>query len=269
LVKSLKKLEYDVVELDCLPGNRVGYFQCDLVRDDLTFLRNLGIDVIVHLAGDKSDPPPTEEAIIDAMESNVQGTIRLLGSIGAAVRRIVYASSISVYGDSEVPYREDQPLMPRTLYGASKAAAEAYLSSYRRSTAVSILRIAQVFGSGTPPHVAPMKMIEDAKSGRVVLTCTKMTKRDYVHVEDVVEPIVSTIKREAYGIFNIGSGKPTSLVKLAEYIRGITGSVIEVVSSTTPEHEVWMSVDKARASLGYAPSWTIEKWVRSELRKQG
>ena len=92
--------------------------------------------------------------------------------------------------------------------------------------------------------------------------------RDYVHVDDVVQAIVSAIRLKAYGIFNIGSKRPTSLVKLATYISEITGCVIEAASSVFPEYEIWMSVEKARASLGYAPSWTIENWVRLELQKR-
>jgi UDP-glucose 4-epimerase len=253
--------------VDCIPRNSDAYFQCDLVNDDLTFLRNLGVDIVIHLAGDKLDPPPTEKAIVDSLKTNVQGTIRLLRSIGEVANHIIFASSVSVYGDSEIPYREDQPLLPRTLYGASKASAEAYLASCRTSSAICILRIAQVFGPGTPGHVAPVKMIKAAESGKVILTCTERTVRDYVHVEDVVHAIISAIQRKADGIFNIGSNNPTNLVGLAEYITRITGAAMEVTPSAVPEYEIWMSVDKARMSLDYEPSWTIEQWVGSELQK--
>jgi UDP-glucose 4-epimerase len=267
LSSSLKKLEFDVFGVDCIPRNGDAYFQCDLVNDDLTFLRNLDVDIVIHLAGDKLDPSPTEKAIVDSLKTNVQGTIRLLGSIGKVANHIIFASSISVYGDSEIPYREDQPLLPRTFYGASKASAEAYLASYRTSSAICILRIAQVFGPGTPGHIAPVKMVKAAESGKVILTCTERTVRDYVHVEDVVRAIISAIQRKVDGIFNIGSNNPTSLVALAEYITRITGAAMEVAPCVAPEHEIWMSVDKARMSLGYEPSWKIEKWVGSELLK--
>ncbi len=271
LIHSLYQLGYDVFGLDRLPGDFNNFIQCDLFEDDLGCLTNRKWDVVVHLAGDKSDPPLSMEAINNVLSANVSATIRLLNAIGNSATQVIYASSISVYGNIgvPVPYQENQPLRPRSLYGSSKAAAEKYLSLYDLHAKTCVLRIAQVVGPGTPERIAPMRMVQVAKKGEKIHSfCTEATVRDYIHVEDVVKAIMNAIRLHASGVFNVGSGKPTKLVHLANHIAQLAGVRLEQTQPIPeiPECAMWMSIERARTYLSYEPIWTIEQFVEKELQ---
>jgi len=271
LIHSLGKSGHDIFGLDRLPGDNNKFIQCDLLNDDLDNLANGKWDVVVHLAGDISDPQLSREAINSVLPTNVLATIRLLHAIRNCATQVIFASSISVYGNEgvPVPYREMQPLHPFSLYGASKAAAEKYLSYHDLFAKTCVLRIAQVVGPGTPDHIAPVRMVQAAKKGEnIPLFCTDATVRDYTHVEDVVKAITSAIQLQASGVFNVGSGKPTKLTHLANHITQLAGVRLEQAhpNPKVPECAMWMSIERARKYLFFEPTWTIERFVEKEIR---
>jgi UDP-glucose 4-epimerase len=162
-----------------------------------------------------------------------------------------------------------QPLHPFSLYGASKAAAEKYLSYHDLFAKTCVFRIAQVVGPGTPDYIAPVRMVQAAKRGEnIPLFCTDATVRDYVHVEDVVKAITSAIRLQVSGVFNVGSGKPTKLAHLAKHITQLAGVRLEQANPNpkVPECAMWMSIKRARKYLSYEPTWTIERFVEEEIQ---
>ncbi len=183
------------------------------------------ISVVLHFAA-----RPGVRASIEApelcMDTNVRGTIvQLEAARKAGVKRFVFASSSSVYGNrDEVPFREldstDQPLSP---YGASKKAGEAICYTYHHlyGMAVACLRLFTVYGPRQRPDLAIRKFAELALAGKPLPVFGDGTsRRDYTHIQDILTGIqgamgwCSKSGPPRYGTFNLGSNNPVTLEEL-------------------------------------------------------
>jgi UDP-glucose 4-epimerase len=155
-------------------------------------------------------------------EVNVLGTVRLLEAAREHGARIVFASTGgALYGECREPAPETTPRGPLAPYGASKLAAEEYLATYNRlhDTAHTSLRLGNVYGPRQDPH---------GEAGVVAIFLGKLAngeaphvfgdgtqERDYVFVADVVAATLAALERPA-GVFNVGTGTPTSVLDLLD-----------------------------------------------------
>ncbi len=154
------------------------------------------VTCVVHLAGDKTDPAPSPAAAEQALAANVMPTMALLAS-ARRVRRIIHASSISVYGTPRAePIAEDHPTAPERPYGVTKLMAEHLVRQAAASLpdAVVVLRLAQVYGPGSPSKLAMYRFIDDALAGRPpTLTVSPELRRDYLHLDDAASALACAI----------------------------------------------------------------------------
>tara|TARA_B100000767_G_C19697129_1_gene506694 strand:+ start:173 stop:898 length:726 start_codon:yes stop_codon:yes gene_type:complete len=182
-----------------------------------------GIDIIVHLAAQISVPISMEYPD-ETLSVNVDGTSSIISvAETSGVKRILFASSAAVYGDSDqVPIPEDAPLVPQSPYAVSKIIGEELL---RRSQIESCsFRFFNVYGPGQSAKggyaaVIPSfkKAIEDGKECTIFGDGTQI--RDFIHVEDLVRIIGLAIEAESLpSELNIASGKATSLLDLIEIL---------------------------------------------------
>jgi UDP-glucose 4-epimerase len=179
-------------------------------------------DVVLHLAAHIDARRSVDEPALDA-RVNVVGTAAVLEAARrAGARRVVLASTAAVYGKPEVvPTPEPGPVRPLTPYGASKAAAEAYLELYARLYGLSTLalRMANVYGPRQNPH---------GESGVVAIFCGAAADRrpvtiygdgrqtrDYVHVRDVAAAFVRATATPVTGVLNVATGNETSVLDVA------------------------------------------------------
>jgi UDP-glucose 4-epimerase len=179
-------------------------------------------DVVFHLAAQVDVRRAVSDPTLDA-QINVGGTAAVLEAARAAgARRVVLASTGgALYGESDIlPTPEDAPVAPLSPYGASKAAAEAYLALYRRLHGLSTvsLRLANVYGPRQDPlgeggvvaifcHAAgngsPVKVFGDGRQ-----------TRDFVFVGDVAAAFIAGGSGVLSGAFNIGTGTETTVLDL-------------------------------------------------------
>jgi UDP-glucose 4-epimerase len=181
-------------------------------------------DAVFHLAAQVDVRRAVADPAFDA-SVNVAGTAVLLEAArSAGTRRFVLASTGgALYGESErVPTPEDAPLAPLSPYGASKAAAETYLELYRRLHGLPTvsLRFANVYGPRQDPRgeggVIAIYCHAARGDRRVRVFGDGRQTRDFVYVGDVVAALVAASGRDVGGAFNIGSGRETSILELAE-----------------------------------------------------
>ena len=172
------------------------------------------------------------------VDVNERGTIEvMLAAARGGLRRVVFAGSSAVYGDSDqLPCREDQRATPRSPYGVSKLAAELYVHALGTALGVETvaLRYFNVFGPGQDPGspyagVIP-RFISSILDGRQpVINGSGAITRDFVYVDDVVQAnlLASKDATPAGLTCNIANGTPTSLLELLDAVRAATGSDIE------------------------------------------
>ncbi len=228
-----------------------------------------GVEVIFHQAALRSVP----RSLLDPVgthEVNATGTLALLEVARAAsVRRFVFASSSSVYGDTAVPKHEGQLPQPKSPYAASKLAAEGYCAAYGRAFGLSTvaLRYFNVFGPWQDPAseyaaVIP-KFIRLAMRGDPLpVHGDGLQSRDFTYVDNVVEANLLAAEApadpgDAGGmVMNIGAGDRHTLLDLIGELAGILGRTPQVVHEPPRAGDVrhtQADITLAQRLIGYAP----------------
>lgn len=279
LVETLHRKEN--FEIRVLDNESVGTrsvldgFDVDFVAGDVADAATVShalrdVDSVVHLAAHTS--------VIESVESpergflsNAVGTFNLLCCMReAGVRRIVNASTGgAILGSINPPAHEGMPPMPLSPYGASKLAAEGYCSAFGES--YGLLPISLRFSNVYGPHSGQKKSVVSSyiraimQTRSVVIFGDGSQSRDFVFVDDICNAIVSAITSQQTGVFQLGSGVPTSIVDLVSQLKRIAGSSLEVVYQPARKGEVphtWCDISKARNHLGYEPATPLECGLR-------
>jgi UDP-glucose 4-epimerase len=228
-------------------------------------------EAIVHLAAQADVRVSVERPLEDA-EINVLGTIRVLEAASRHHAQVVFSSTGgAMYGDCESPAPESAPLQPISPYGISKLAGEEYLRGYNRLQDARhvALRYGNVFGPRQDPHGEAgvvaifLGALAAGESPRIFGEGTQT--RDYVYVADVARATVQAIGQDG-GVFNVGTGKETSVLELFELCRRVSGSEVEATFAPARLGELQRSVldtSLAAAALGFMAFVDLEDGLRS------
>jgi UDP-glucose 4-epimerase len=194
----------------------------DRVRPEAVF--HLAAQADVRVAVDR----PHEDAAI-----NVLGTVHVLEAARRHGAQVIFSSTGgAIYGECEEPALETKTLLPMSPYGTSKLAGEEYLRTYNRlhGTIHVALRYANVYGPRQDPHgeagVVAIFLGALARGEQPRIFGDGTQTRDYVYVGDVARATVSALGQEG-GVFNIGTGRETSVNELYELCRAAAGSTTE------------------------------------------
>ena len=261
-----------VVAIDRVAGEDV--LPCDL--SEVHRLHELGsaADAAIH-CGAISGPMVARDNPYLIVQSNIVGTANVLELARVKnMRRVVYCSSVSAYGDTPagmdlVP--EDVVLRPTSVYGASKAAGEHLLEGYRLQHGLDgvSLRPSWVYGPGRTTDCAIRTMIEDAQAERPTsFPFGRDFFRQYVHVEDVARAILLALdaKKLPRPAYTITGGSYQSLGAVADVVRKVLPSArIEMGDGRDPVDDVQARFDisAAERDLGYRPAVDLETGIRA------
>jgi len=252
-------------EIDFLPGDLREAAVCrQAVRD---------VEHVFHVAALPSVPRSLDDPW-GSHDANVNATLRLLiACTEAGVRRIIYSSSSSAYGDAPVlPKVESAEPLPRSPYAAAKLAGELYVLAFARAGSVEgvALRYFNVFGPRQDPHSAYAAAIpaflSAAYEGRpaVVFGDGRQT-RDFTYVANVVDANLLAAQappRASGTVTNVGAGEQTSLLELLDLIRDVTGR--DLVHTCRPARvgdvrDSVASLERAGRVLGYRPTVSLRE----------
>ncbi len=252
-----------------LAGKRVDFLKGDIT--DLALLRDLfsGADYVFHEAAIASVPASIGDPL-KSNETNITGTLNVLvAARDAGVKKVVFASSSAVYGDSPELYKnENQIPMPLSPYAVNKLTGEYYCqvfnSVYHLPTAC--LRYFNVYGSRQSPNsdyaaVIP-KFIQKINSGTspVIFGDGKQT-RDFIYVGDVVAANLLAAESNVTGVMNVGTGENTSLTQLTGLLLDIMGrNDLQPVYQNERQGDIKHSladIKKARMA-GFLPRFTLK-----------
>jgi nucleoside-diphosphate-sugar epimerase len=234
-----------------------------------------GIDVVFHQAGQPGVRASWDAGFAGYVEQNILVTQRLLEAAKrTALRRFVFASSSSVYGDADrYPTVEEDLPAPRSPYGVTKLAAEHLAGVYARNFGVPTvsLRYFTVYGPRQRPDMAMHRLFEAALDGRPFPMFGDGTQiRDFTFVDDVVAANVAAATNdvEPGTVLNVCGGGSTSLLEVVAIVGDVIGR--EVILDRRPVEAgdvVRTGGSGARAfeALGWAPTVT----VRDGLARQG
>lgn len=234
-------------------------------------LADLKIDTVVH-CGAISGPADARDNPHRIAPVNVGGTINLLELASVTgIRRFVYCSSTSVYGDvfGAGPITEDVLLRPKSLYGASKAAAEFLVTGYGRQVGFETLclRISTVYGPARKHFCAIRTLVDAAVTGQVGhLDHGREDLRQYVHVSDVAEAIFLAVAspRSPPAALNITGGSHIRMSAIARMVaQQVDGFFWDIGATPDPGEDIHLpfSIEAAHQSIGYEPHVKLEDGI--------
>ena len=238
-----------------------------------------GAEVVFHLAG-RAGVRASFALESRYRRDNVSSTARLVAAarMSPTVRRLVYASSSSVYGDAALPFSEDAPTAPVSPYGMSKLEAERICldGSDDRLEAVA-LRYFTVYGPGQRPDMGLRIFAEAAWTGQPITVFGDGTQsRDFTYVDDIVDATYRAASAPAAGkAINVGGGSRVSLLEVLELLAAITGRLLDIrhvdfargdVRHTGADLTRAEELLSFRASTPFSEGYEAEvEWVRSTL----
>jgi UDP-glucuronate 4-epimerase len=235
-----------------------------------------GVDVIFHLAGQPGVRSSWGAEFSTYTHCNIDATQRLLeaGRRSRTLRRLVYASSSSVYGDAErYPTRESDHPRPVSPYGVTKLAAEHLCSLYATSFGVPTvsLRYFTVYGPGQRPDMAFTRFAQAALRGNeIVVYGSGEQVRDFTYVEDVVEANLLAATRDvAPGtVLNVAGGSHTTVNEVLQIFEELAGRRLSINRGGAVAGDVRRTggdTTAIRAVLGWKPTVTLRDGIARQF----
>lgn len=234
-------------------------------------------DGIFHEAAITSVPRSVKDPLA-SNEANVTGTLNVLAAAHhCGVKKIVYASSSSVYGDTPtLPKREDMVPNPKSPYAITKLTGEYYLKVFHDLYGIDTvsLRYFNVFGPRQDPHseysaVIPKFITKLLHHESPVIFGDGSQTRDFTYVKDVVHANICAMDRPAQGIFNVAYGSRISLVELARSIMENMGEEQPLIFEPPRSgdiHDSLASISAAQEAFGYAPAYTVKSGLKETIQ---
>lgn len=227
-----------------------------------------GVDTVFHLAALPGVRSSWGRSFEGYSSHNVYATQRVLeAALESGVDRIVYASSSSVYGDTDrLPMDEEAREKPHSPYGVTKLAAEHLARLYHRNYGLHTvsLRYFTVYGPRQRPDMAIQRFLMAArKRTPITLFGTGEQTRDFTFVADTVEATVrAATDGRAGAVYNVGGGSTVSVNALIEAIGEVSGQPLEVRRTDAQRGDVrhtCAATARIRDDLGFAPTISLEE----------
>ena len=224
------------------------------------------------------------QRVDECVQANVQGTVNLLQALdGTGYQRFVYTGTSEIYGDIDVPFREDAQVNPISPYSVSKYAGERYCRMFHQGYGWPIVMVRPFNAYGplqTPDRVIPEIIGRAVRGEELKMTQGRQT-REFNFVEDLADGflLAGTVEGIDGELLNLGCGEEVSMRDLATTILDLMGNPVEPQFGALPDRptEIWrMFCDstRAREKLGWAPKHSLEEglektiaWYRSEADK--
>ncbi len=217
---------------------------------------------VVHLAADTRVMDSIENPQHN-FEVNAIGSFKLLQACRAhGVQRVVAASTGgAILGDATAPVHEEMVARPMAPYGASKLAMEGYLSAFSGAYGLMgcALRFSNIYGPRSFHKGSVVAhFYKQIMAGRELVVYGDGTQaRDFLYIEDLVEGIRRALDSDASGVYQLGSGRPTTVNELLEIMREVTGRSdlnVRYEDFRAGEiHTTWCDISKASKALDFAP----------------
>ncbi len=249
------------------------------VKGDILDLKTLlGLPkqhLIYHLAAQVVVPYSMENPMID-FETNAKGTVCVLEKARKDDAKLVFASSAAVYGNPTVfPTPESYGFHPFSCYGLSKVVGEEYCQMYREQYGLDIViaRFANVYGLRCHGVIHDFLDKLAKNPDKLEIIGTGLQSRDFVHVSDVVNALVTLGSEDRFNgeAFNLGVGKTVTILELAKLMLTILKLQDRTVVTTTGTSwqgdvtKIWFDNCKARKMLNWEPKVTLEDSIKEVI----
>lgn len=231
-------------------------------------------DVIIHAAA-YVDAAESFEKPYDYFVNNVAVTSKIAKRAFECGAFMVYLSSAAVYGNPVyLPLDENHPTNPLSPYGLTKLMGEEVVEFYGKlGLRYAVMRLFNVYGPCQNRAYAGVivKFVERAKQGLPpVIYGSGDQTRDFIHIDDVVKFIEIVIEKKARGVFNVGTGKATSIKELAKLVMRLVGIDAEPIYTSPRPGDIMHSVADIRKALdlGWEPRIELRDGIKSLIESK-
>lgn len=246
ICKKLLSQNFTIIGVDDLSTgiktkvpNKIKFFKFDL-SNYKNFKKLPKCDYILHLAGQSSGDVSFDDPVGD-LNKNTTSTLNLIKyGIACKAKKIIYASSMSVYGDlKNKKYNENLETKPKSCYGVSKLASENYLKIFSKKLNYIIFRMFNVYGPGQDlknlrQGMVSIYLAQAIKRKKIIVKGSLNRTRDFVYIDDVVDiwinSIYKNIKNET---INLSTGRYTSVKKLLILIKKLVPGTKIIKNNST------------------------------------
>jgi UDP-glucuronate 4-epimerase len=231
------------------------------------------IDAVINLAARAGVRYSMENPEV-YMTTNLIGTMHLLNLMkDYGVKKMVLASTSSLYAGQKMPYNEELPVnTPISPYAASKKAAEMLAYSYHHlyQLDISIVRYFTVYGPASRPDMAIFRFIHWIKNNQhIQILGDGLQARDFTYVEDIARGTIAALKPLGFEVINLGGGNnPIDLFKVISILEGFIGKKASIQKSEGHKAdmlETWADIAKAKKLLDWQPLTTLEDGLRETV----
>jgi UDP-glucose 4-epimerase len=288
IVGELVQKQHEVVILDNLFSGRPENIAPFLAYPHVTFMQGsitdlpllkttfAGADGIFHEGAIASVPRSIANPVA-TNEANVTGTLNVLvAARDCGVRKVVFASSSSVYGNTPtLPKHEDMTPSPLSPYAVSKLTGEHYLRVFSEVYGFQTvsLRYFNVFGPRQDPKseyaaVIPKFITATLSHRPLTIFGDGGQTRDFTYVKDVVQANIRAMESNAQGVFNVACCRRMSLKELAAVIMEITGISVPLLyepARTGDVRDSLADITRAQQAFGYAPNFTVRSGLEETV----
>lgn len=247
------------------------YYKYDICDYDMTRGLYENVDYVFHLAAESRLQNAISNPIY-ATKNNVVGTCTVLQCAReAGVKRVLYSSTSSVYGNNKSPNHEDQPDDPLNPYSVSKLAGEKLCKMYSDLYGLDtvVFRYFNVYGERSPTigqYAPAIGIFLKQRDSRLPLTIVGdgSQRRDFIHVSDIVEAnIAACLGQQGHSgeVYNIGSGTSISVLEIAEQI---SDDYIFIPRRAGEMDTTFATIVRAEDVLGWTPKINIMEWLKTQ-----
>ena len=227
-----------------------------------------GVDTVFHCAAEARIQPSFTNPLL-TVKTNTLGTCSVLQAAReAGVRRVIYSSTSSAYGNNNIPFDEDLPNDCLTPYSVAKVSGESLCKLYydRFGLETITLRYFNVYGDRQPLRgsYAPVVglFLRQRKDGEpLTIVGDGEQTRDFTHIKDVVSAniLATTAKLKKYGqVINIGTGESISINEIANMV---SDSSINLPERVGEARHTKAAINKAKTLLGWSPKVKLKNWI--------
>lgn len=284
LVGRLIGMGYKVVVVDDLStgkkeniNKKSKFYKVDILSQKIKeIFRKEKPEIVYHLAA-KINVRESVKKPIENAKTNILGSLNILENCQKfKVKKIIFASTGgAIYGETKIiPTPETYPENPLSPYGIEKFAIEKYLNYYHKVFGLPYvsLRLANVYGprqnSKGEAGVIAIFIDKMLRGKQPIIYGTGKQKRDFVFVDDVAEAFLLAMKSEKSGIYNIGTGKETSINEIFDKIKEILSAEGKKVYQKAKLGDLkrsCLNISKAKKELKWQPKYNLEKGLKETI----
>ncbi len=262
---------------DLIDNNQIDFVKGSIT--DFNFLKEQFkyVDYVFHVAAIPSVPRSIKDPI-KSNQANINGTLNvLLAAKDNGVKKVIYSSSSSVYGDTPtLPKKEEMKPYPLSPYAVSKLAGEYYCDVFSNVYNLSTvsLRYFNVYGPRQDPTgdyaaVIPKFITRVTNDKSPIIYGDGTQSRDFSFIDDVVQANILAAESRASGVFNIAFGNRITINALAELIMEIIGKNLDIIYDNPRPGDILHSladISKAKNHFNYKPEFDIKDGLKETVK---